>query len=104
MPKVAKYMSDNGYNVMVSTHPQLLEQFEQMEVRYTVVIPPIDDFPTYKDRYINRGNDINFIISIDYNWGKWIQDIIKKSSVNKTVVILPKDGCLQAYIEEYKNI
>lgn len=102
--KVAKHMSDNGYNVMVSTHPQLLEQFEQMEVRYTVVIPPINDFPTYKDRYINRGNDINFIISIDYNWGKWIQDIIKKSSVNKTVIILPEDGCLQSYIEGCKNI
>ena len=26
--KVAKHMSNNGYNVMVSTHPQLLEQFE----------------------------------------------------------------------------
>lgn len=102
--KVAKHMNDNGYNVMVSTHPQLLEQFEQMEVRYTVVIPPIDDFLTYKDRYIKRGNDINFIISIDYNWGKWLNDIIKNSSVNKTVVILPKDGCLQAYIEEYENI
>lgn len=75
-----------------------------MEVKYTVVIPPINDFPTYKDRYINRGNDINFIISIDYNWGKWIQDIIKKSSVNKTVIILPEDGCLQSYIEGCKNI
>lgn len=75
-----------------------------MEVRYTVVIPPIDDFPIYENRYTNRGNDINFIISIEYNWGKWIQDIIKKSSVNKTVVILPKGGCLQAYVEKYKNV
>jgi hypothetical protein len=102
--KVAKYMSDNGYNVMVSTHPQLLEQFEQMEVRYTVVVPPFNDISVYKDRYIKRGDDINFITLIGMNWDQWIGDIITKSSVNKTVVILPKDGCLQAYIEKYENI
>ena len=102
--KVAKHMSDNGYNVMVSTHSQLLEQFEQMEVKYTVVVPPFSDLSIYKDRYTKRGNDINFTSLIGMNWDQWIGDIITKSSVNKTVVILPKDGCLQAYIEEYKKI
>jgi len=102
--KVAKYMNDNGYNVMVSTHPQLLEQFEQMEVRYTVVIPPFTDISIYKDRYIKRGNNTDFITLIETNWDKWIGDIITKSSVNKTIIILPKDGCLQDYVKEYENI
>ena len=102
--KVAKHMSDNGYNVMVPTHPQLLEQFEQMEVKYTVVVPPLTDIYTYRDRYIKRGNDIDFIFLIGLNWNEWIIDIITKSSVNKTVVILPEDGCLQSYIEKYENI
>ena len=75
-----------------------------MEVRYTVVIPPFTDLSTYKDRYIKRGNNIDFTNLIERNWDKWIGDIITKSSVNKTVVILPKNGCLQAYIERYKNI
>lgn len=82
----------------------MLEQFEQMEVRYTVVIPPFTDVSIYKDRYIRRGNSFDFITLIETNWDKWIGDIITKSSVNKTVVILPKDGCLQAYIEKYENI
>ena len=99
--KVAKHMNDNGYNVMVSTHFQLLEQFEQMEVKYTVIIPSFTDVSIYKDRYIKRGNNIDFITQIEKNWDKWIQDIITKSSVNKTVVILPKDGYLQTYIKEY---
>ena len=82
----------------------MLEQFEQMEVRYTVVVPPFTDLSIYKDRYIKRGNNINFTSLIEMNWDKWIEDIIIKSSVNKTVVILPKGGCLQAYIENYENI
>ena len=75
-----------------------------METRYTIVIPPFTDVSIYKDRYIKRGNNIDFIDLIERNWDKWIGDIITKSSVNKTVVILPKDGCLQAYIEKYENI
>jgi UDP:flavonoid glycosyltransferase YjiC (YdhE family) len=102
--KVAKHMNNSGYNVMVSTHPQLLEQFEQMGAKYTVVVPPLTDISIYKGRYIRRGNDINFISLIEKNWDEWIRDIITKSSVNKTVVILPKDGCLQGYIEKYKGI
>ena len=82
----------------------MLEQFEQMEVRYTVVIPPFTDVSIYKDRYIKRGNNIDFINLIERNWDIWIGDIITKSSVNKTVVILPRNGCLQAYIEKYENI
>ena len=75
-----------------------------MEVRYTVVIPPFTDVSIYKDRYIKRGNNIDFTSLIGINWDKWIGDIITKSSVNKTVVILPRDSCLQAYIEKYENI
>ena len=102
--KVAKHMSDNGYNVMVSTHPQLLEQFEQMEVRYTVVIPPIDDLKIYLNRYKRRGNDESFITLLEKEWENWLRDIITFTSRNKTIVILPEGGCLQAYIEGYKNI
>lgn len=75
-----------------------------MEVRYTVVVPSFTDISIYKDRYIKRGNNIDFTTLIEINWNKWIGDIITKSSVNKTVVILPKDGCLQTYIKKYENI
>ena len=75
-----------------------------MGAKYTVVVPPFTDVSVYKNRYIKRGNDINFTALVEKNWDKWIGDIITKFSVNKTVVILPKNGCLQAYIEKYKNI
>ena len=75
-----------------------------MKVKYTVVVPPFSDALVYKDKYIKRGNNNNFISLIETNWNKWIKDIVTKSSVNKTVIILPKDGCLQNHIEEYENI
>ena len=82
----------------------MLEQFEQMEIEYTVVIPPFSDESNYIKRYIKRNNDNNFIKNIENNWMNWLKDIVFCSSVNRTVIILPKDGCLQAYIEKYKNI
>lgn len=98
--KVAKHMNDNGYTVMVSTHKELLDAFEQMEVSYTVIIPPIADKETYLRRYDMRGNNYNFICTLEQNWQQWISDIIDRPSVLKTVVVLPKDGCIKAYADE----
>lgn len=72
-----------------------------MKVKYTVIIPSFTDVSIYKDRYIKRGNNIDFITLIEKNWDKWIRDIITKPSVNKTIVILPTNSYLQIYIKEY---
>lgn len=101
--KVAKHMSDNGYTVMVSTHEELLDWFEQMEVRYTVIIPPITDKNTYIHRYDMRGNTYDFIRLLNDNWERWINAILEKTTVLKTIVVLPRDGCIQAYAEECKR-
>lgn len=98
--KVAKHMSDNGYTVMVSTHAELLGEFERMEVSYTVVIPPMSDKEVYLHRYDIRGNTYDFIQLLDRNWTQWIADILEKPSVLKTVVVLPKDGCIMSWAKE----
>lgn len=95
--RVAKHMSDNGYTVMVSTHQELLEEFEQMEVPYTVVVPPLSDIDAYRQRYNARGNAAEFIDYVTDNYTKWIAKIIDHSSVLRTVVILPSDGCIAAW-------
>lgn len=99
--KVAKHMSDNGYTVMVSTHRELLAMFEQMEVSYMVIIPPITDKEIYLHRYDMRGNSYDFIRQLDTNWQQWISEIIEKPTVLKTVVVLPKDGCIKAFADEF---
>ena len=92
--KVAKHMSDNGYTVMVSTHKEMLDCLEKLKTPYTVIIPALSDRKKYRSRYSARGNHTEFIERITENWYSWIEDIIEQPSELKTVVILPKDGCI----------
>lgn len=101
--KVAKHMSDNGYTIMVSTHKELLAMFEQMEVPYMVIIPPTADKEIYLHRYEMRGNSYDFIRQLDTNWNQWISEILYKPTVLKTVVVLPKDGCIGAWAEQMRG-
>lgn len=101
--EVAKHMSDSGYTVMVSTHAEMLEALEQIEARYTVVIPPITDKDTYLHRYDLRGNTCDFIQRLAENWQKWISATIENPTVLKTVVVLPKDGCIKAWAEDVRG-
>lgn len=90
--RVAKHMSDNGYNVMVSTHTELLDQFEKIGVPYTVVVPPLEEKIEYRKRYDARGNSWKFIEHVTENWGQWIGNIVNHKSELRTVVVLPIGG------------
>lgn len=90
--RVAKHMSDNGYNVMVSTHTELLNQFEKIGVPYTVVVPPLEEKIEYRKRYAARGNDLQFIEYVTKNWDQWIGNIVNHKSELRTVIILPVGG------------
>lgn len=98
--EVAKHMSDQGYTVMISTHADLLDELEQIEVPYTVVIPDITDIQTYMKRYEQRGNSTEFCKKVYDNWNAWIENIINRHTVLKTTVVLPKDGCIKAWADE----
>lgn len=95
--EVAKHMSDNGYTVMVSTHKEMIDALERIETPYTVVVPNVNDFNAYISRYKQRGNTEEFIQKISSNWNNWITEIINEPSVLKAVVVLPLDGCIQAW-------
>ena len=95
--KVAKHMSDNGYTVMVSTHKELLKEFEQIEVPYTVILPHPSDKEEFLNRYRVRGNSEEFIENINLHWEEWIDSILYTKSVLKTVVFLPLDGCIAGW-------
>ena len=41
----------------------------------------------------------DFIRLLDTNWQRWITAIIHKPTVLKTVVVLPKDGCIKAWAD-----
>lgn len=96
--KVAEHMDENGYNVMVSTHKELISMLCTMGVDHTIVIPAREDRGEYIRRYIVRGNSEEFIGLLDDNFEKWINDIISHSNVFSTLVILPRGGYLSDYI------
>lgn len=98
--EVAKHMSDQGYTVMISTHADLLDELEQIEASYTVVIPDITDMQTYMKRFKARGNTVEFCQKVCKNWNEWIEGIINRHTVLKTMVMLPKDGCIKAWADE----
>ncbi len=98
--EVAKHMSDNGYTVMVSTHEEMLNALEQIGTSYVVVIPPITDKATYLHRYDMRGNTYDFIRLLDTNWERWINAIVEKPTALKTIIVLPKYGCIKAFADE----
>lgn len=100
---VAKHMSNNGYTVMVSTHEALLEELEMQGVCYTVVIPPVTDKSTYIRRYEKRGNTEDFIKFLDANWEQWLDDIVRKSSAFRTVVILPENSGIAEWAAEWNK-
>lgn len=100
---VAKHMHDNGYNVMVSTHEEMIMRLEQLEVPYTVIVPPLSDKEIYSRRYMARGSGVEFTEYIARNWDKWIDTLVCNSSVLRTVVILPKDGCIKAWADEWRR-
>lgn len=98
--EVAKHMSDQGYTVMISTHADLLDELEQIEARYTVVVPDITDTQIYMKRFEARGNTVEFCKKVYDNWNVWIENIINRHTVLKTTVMLPKDGCIKAWADE----
>ena len=97
-------MSDNGYTVMVSTHKEMIDALEQIEAPYTVVIPRRTDYEIYCNRYTLRGNTPEFISKVLDKWEDWISYIIDTPSVLKTVVMLPKDGCIQAWAKTWTEV
>ena len=101
--EVAKHMSDQGYTVMISTHSELLDELEQLETRYTVVIPDVTDVQTYMHRFERRGNSTDFCKKVYDNWYNWIEAIINRHTVNKTLVMLPIDGCIQTWAEKLRG-
>jgi len=101
--EVAKHMSDNGYTVMVSTHGEMLGALEEIKAKYTVIVPPLADKAIYRKRYIQRGNDQDFIDNIMNNWDVWLREICGWPTMFKTVVILPRDGYIKTWVEDIRG-
>lgn len=86
--KVAKHMSDNGYNVLVSTHPEFLQKLSAMKIRHTVVVPDPSCKDEYVARYIERGSSPDFIDLVSMHFEDWIQAIQMDVNDYRSICVL----------------
>ncbi len=98
--RVAKHMSDNGYNVMLSCHKELRQRLIDNDIEFLTVFPvstikgtAIDSKSVYLERYRDRGNTQQFIDLMSNNWGEFQTKLDYES-----IYELPLDEYLIDYI------
>ena len=71
--KCIKHYSDQGYVVLTSCHEAIRKLIvERVDSKQRItVFPSVIDKELYKERYIKRGNDANFINIQMEIWEKW---------------------------------
>lgn len=69
---VAIHMSTNGYTVLLSMHKELRDTLSRKGASFEVAIPPLQSKDQYIARYIERGNDEEFVKLLASNWEKWL--------------------------------
>jgi DNA-binding LacI/PurR family transcriptional regulator len=70
--KVAEYLSNNGYTVLLSCHKELREELRSKSIDYLLAIPKKDKKAEYLQRYKKRGDTANFINLLDSNWESFL--------------------------------
>ena len=94
---IIEYMSNVGYNILVSCHQELRDELKNRSLKYTIVCPDLSIKDEYIKRYKSRGNTSDFVNLLEKNWdtfikscsnedentiflysGEYLEDIIKK--------------------------
>lgn len=85
-----KHIKDNIGKVeviFVSSHDIVRKALEDNNIEYTIVYPNKDQKEEFINRYIQRGNNKDFIKFISNNWDNFIDDIEKE--IFPTKISLP---------------
>ena len=69
--------------IFISSHREVRQEMKKRRIPYIVVVPYVDDKEDYLKRYLRRGNDMDFIDNIAFNWYQWLDEI----NENETRVI-----------------
>lgn len=69
--------------VLTSCGPWVRSELEKKKLENIVVYPSIECKEEYIQRYINRGNHINFINYVKENFEEWIKEFDEDNSIKK---------------------
>ena len=54
--------------VLTSTHAQVLNELDDRELEYIIVLPRLDCLDEYLGRYLKRGSDFDFVENLFWKW------------------------------------
>ena len=58
--------------ILIAMFPALIEELNKRNIDVQIVLPHIDDVVTYKRRYKDQGNNINWIDNMIKNWNAFL--------------------------------
>lgn len=65
--------------VFVPTHTEILNALEKNKIKYFIVYPALNDKKDFITRYRSNGNSSKFIVNMESNWERFIDNIINET-------------------------
>ncbi len=69
--------------ILVSSHKEVRDALVEEGIEFTLVYPGRDIKDEYIQRYIDRGNDDNFVKLLKSNWDIWLSELEDQTGCSK---------------------
>ena len=79
--------------ILVATHKAVRDALKAEGIKY-IVVAPFNDMlclNEYMKRYVQRGNDIDFMVSLCKNWDAWLAELALESDLEGIPMIRLSD-------------
>jgi len=80
-------VKDEYDQVFIAAQPAVLEELVNRNIPFTVAYPTKDSKDTYIQRYIDRGNNEQFVNLMDTNFYNFVDDMMNNKAASKHIVI-----------------
>lgn len=74
--------------IFVSSHDVVRKALGKNKIKFTLVVPQKNCLNEWMIRYINRGNDNDFIDTQINNWDKWLDEIDEEKGTYSKIIKL----------------
>lgn len=78
---------DEYDQVFIAAQPAVLEELVNRNIPFAVAYPTKDSKDTYIQRYIDRGNNEQFVNLMDTNFYNFVDDMMTNKAASKHIVI-----------------
>lgn len=80
-------VKDEYDQVFIAAQPAVLEELVNRNIPFAVAYPTKDSKDTYIQRYIDRGNNEQFVNLMDTNFYNFVDDMMNNKAASKHIVI-----------------